>query len=166
MFTELDDDGSLFGECSRKTTAECDVVFTNPPFKKYSAMLKDVVGRKDFVLLAPHILPYRMNDAENQIIYRIAKGEVFIEPKEIAIWNEDRTHNAKCVIVSTIKPEGAQKADIELSAKYDPAKHKMFIDAETGEPTDVVNCDRFKDFPVDWPGLVAIPATTLPKIAN
>lgn len=59
-----------------------------------------------------------------------------------------------------------QKVDIELSAKYDPARHRMFIDAETGEPTDVVNCDRFKDFPVDWPGLVAIPVTTLPKIAN
>lgn len=141
-------------------------MFTNPPFKKYSAMLKDVVGRKDFVLLAPHILPYRINDVENQLIYRIAKGEVFIEPKEIAIWNEDRTHNAKCVVVSTIKPEGVQKADIELSAKYDPAKHKMFIDVETGMPTDVVNCDKFKDFPVDWPGLVAIPVTTLPKIAN
>jgi hypothetical protein len=69
-------------------------------------------------------------------------------------------------VISTIKPEGAQKADIELSAKYDPAKHKMFIDAETGEPTGIVNCDRFKDFPVDWPGFVAIPATTLPKIAN
>lgn len=68
--------------------------------------------------------------------------------------------------MSTIKPEGVQKVDIELSAKYDPAKHKMFIDAETGEPTGVVNCDRFKDFPVDWPGLVAIPVTTLIKIAN
>ena len=69
-------------------------------------------------------------------------------------------------MISTIKPEGVQKADIELCAKYDPAKHKMFIDAETGEPTGIVNCDRFKDFPVDWSGLVAIPATTLPKIAN
>lgn len=49
-------------------------MFTNPPFKKYSAMLKDVVGRKDFVLLAPHILPYRINDVENQLIYRIARG--------------------------------------------------------------------------------------------
>lgn len=78
------------------------MVFTNPPFKKYSAMLKDVVGGKDFVLLAPHILPYRMNDVDNQIIYRIAKGEVFIEPKEISIWNEDRTRNAKCVVISTI----------------------------------------------------------------
>lgn len=166
MSRELDDDGSLFGECSRKTTAECDVVFTNPPFKKYSAMMKDVVGKKDFVLLAPHILPYRINDVENQIIYRIAKGEVFIEPKEISIWNEDRTRQAACVVISTIKPEGVEKVGIELSAKYDPAKHKMFIDAETGEPTGVVNCDRFKDFPVDWPGLVAIPVTTLIKIAN
>lgn len=86
-FTELGDDGSLFGESSKATTSECDVVFTNPPFKKYSAMLKDVIGKKDFVLLAPHILPYRINDVENQLIYRIAKGEVFIEPKEIAIWN-------------------------------------------------------------------------------
>lgn len=68
--------------------------------------------------------------------------------------------------MSTIKPEGVQKVDIELSAKYDPAKHKMFIDAETGEQTGIVNCDRFKDFPVDWPGLVAIPVTTLIKIAN
>lgn len=84
-YAELDDDGSLFGECSKKTTAECDVVFTNPPFKKYSAMMKDVVGGKDFVLLAPHILPYRMNDVENQIIYRVARGEVFIEPREISI---------------------------------------------------------------------------------
>ena len=165
-FKELEDDGSLFGECSKKTTAECDVVFTNPPFKKYSAMLKDVIGKKDFVLLAPHILPYRINDVENQLIYRIAKGEVFIEPGEIAIWNEDHTRQAACVVVSTIKPEGVQKVDIELSAKYDQAKHKMFIDAETGEPTGVVNCDRFKDFPVDWPGLVAIPVTTLMKIAN
>lgn len=56
--------------------------------------------------------------------------------------------------------------EIELSAKYDPAKHKMFIDAETGEQTGIVNCDRFKDFPVDWPGFVAIPTATLPKIAN
>lgn len=69
-------------------------------------------------------------------------------------------------MISTIKPECVEKADIELSAKYDPAKHKMFIDAETGKPTGVVNCDRFKDFPVDWPGLVAIPVSTLPKIAN
>lgn len=142
------------------------MVFTNPPFKKYSAMMKDVVGRKDFVLLSPHILPYRINDVDNQIIYRIAKGEVFIEPKEISIWNEDHTRQAPCVVISTIKPESVQKVDIELSAKYDPAKHRMFIDAETGKPTGVVNCDRFKDFPVDWPGLVAIPVTTLPKIAN
>lgn len=42
----------------------------------------------------------------------------------------------------------------------------MFIDAETGEPTGVVNCDKVKDFPVDWPGLVAVPVTALPKIAN
>ena len=139
---------------------------TNPPFKKYSAMLKDVIGKKDFVLMAPHILPYRINDVENQIIYRIAKGEVFIEPKEIAIWNEDRTRSAACVVISTIKPEGVEKVDIELSAKYDPAKHKMFINVETGKPTGVVNCDRFKDFPVDWPGLVAVPVTTLIKIAN
>lgn len=68
--------------------------------------------------------------------------------------------------MSTIKTEGAQKVDIELSAKYDPTKHKMFIDVETGKPTGVVNCDKVKDFPVDWSGLVAIPVTTLPKIAN
>lgn len=37
-------------------------------------MLKDVIGKKDFVLMAPHILPYRINDVENQLIYRIAKG--------------------------------------------------------------------------------------------
>lgn len=164
--SELEDDGSLFGECSKKATAECDVVVTNPPFKKYSAMLKDVIGKKDFVLMAPHILPYRINDVENQIIYRIAKGEVFIEPKEIAIWNEDRTRAAACVVISTIKPEGVEKVDIDLSAKYDPARHKMFINVETGKPTGVVNCDRFKDFPVDWPGLVAVPVTTLMKIAN
>lgn len=68
--------------------------------------------------------------------------------------------------MSTIKPEDVQKADIELSAKYDPERHKMFINAETGEPTGVVNCDRFIDFPVDWPELVAVPVTTLHKIAN
>ena len=33
--TELEDDGSLYGPSSLKTTKECDVVFTNPPFKKY-----------------------------------------------------------------------------------------------------------------------------------
>ena len=118
------------------------------------------------MLLAPHILPYRINDPDTQLVYKIAKGEVFIEPKEISIWNTGHTRQAACVVISTIKPNGVQKVDINLSAKYDPAKHKMFLDAETGKPTGVVNCDRFKDFPIDWPGLVAIPVTTLYKIAN
>lgn len=61
---ELADDGSLFGECSRATTAECDVVFTNPPFQGFSAVL-DAVGKKDFVLVAPHLLPFKMGDYEN-----------------------------------------------------------------------------------------------------
>lgn len=63
---------------------------TNPPFKKYREILNTIDG-KDFVLMAPYILPYRINDPDRQIIYRIAKGEAFIEPKEIAIWNEDHT---------------------------------------------------------------------------
>lgn len=138
---------------------------TNPPFKKYREILNTIDG-KDFVLMAPYILPYRINDPDRQIIYRIAKGEAFIEPKEIAIWNEDHTRQAACVVISTIKPEGIEKADIELSARYDPAVHKMFVDAETGEPTGVVNCDRMKDFPIDWLGLVAVPVSAMRKIAN
>ena len=92
---------------------------------------------------------------------------MLVEPKEFGVWSQGGDRLAKCLVISTIRPEpDIGKVDIELRAKYDPAVHKMFVDADTGKPTGIVNCDRLKDFPVDWPGLVAVPVTALRQIAN
>ena len=51
----LDDDGSLFNECSKATTAECDVIFTNPPFKGLHKMCREVLHDKQYVIITPYV---------------------------------------------------------------------------------------------------------------
>ena len=160
---ELDDDGSMFNECSKATTAQCDVIFTNPPFKGIHKMCREILCDKQYVL----IIPYACIPA--QIVVAIADGKLFIEPHTVNIWNHDNTKGARCNIISSFKPVDIQQlASMTFTGKYDKSKHLHFKNIK--EPydilLDIVNCDKMKDFPTDYDGIVAVPQSAIFYVAN
>ena len=76
------------------------------------------------------------------------------------IWNYNHTKQARCDIISSFKSLNYKTLEPRIfTALYDPEKHLQFKNIK--EPYDIlpniVNCDRMKDFPVDYDGAVAVP---------
>lgn len=159
----LNDDGSMFNEYSKATTAECDVIFTNPPFKGIHSMCREILCDKQYVLIIPYVcIPV-------QIVAAIADGKLFIEPDTIVLKNYDNTKIARCDIISSFKPANYKALQPKtFIGKYDATKHLQFKNVK--EPYDIlpniVNCDRMKDFPADYDGIVAVPQPTIIYVAN
>ena len=94
------------------------------------------------------------------MIASIADGKLFIEPETIGLQNHDNTKSARCGIVSSFKPANCKTLQSKtFTGKYDATKHLQFKNVK--EPYDIlpnlVNCDKMKDFPTDYDGIVAVP---------
>ena len=99
----------------------------------------------DFIILGSksaiantHFFPY------------IVKGMVVVGIEQPSNFEQGRT--APCLWYNTL---GVTKKNLSLTERYSPSKHPKYDDF------NAINCDRVKDIPFDFYGLIGVPLTYL-----
>lgn len=169
--SRLDGDGDWrSAECSR-LREQADLIVTNPPFGGARQLIGTLLNeRKDMLLLSSLTV---VN--EPAIFQAIQEGRLRLgatmhagaakysipDTTPINAASGGTDGQGRYIRVTGVRWFATLPHDhtpaFRPHAHYDPGCHPMF------DGTRIINCDRVKDMPADWDGLMGVPLTFLDK---
>lgn len=156
---DIETDGDFRSQPCMDILSLADIVITNPPFSLINLYIKQLMeSRKQFLILGP-IMAALYKDIFPLIIER--KLKTWGHTPYITFDTPDGPKRLNLVIwFSNIDPINKQDwiKTLSLTKKYSPEAYPYYDD------TDIISVKKFKDIPMDYTGLMAVPITFLPFI--
>lgn len=164
----LHGDGDFFSEQVQELVNQCDIIVSNPPFSHVLNIVRKLLEKKKgFILLCPHIFIKQKGIWQAFTERRIRCGYTFGKTLDFIV--PERYGEAKGVApVNGLYYYGSPVGWVTTLPVYRDAFDSgcLFADREREfDDTNKILCvNRWADFPMDYKGMMAVPATGAKKI--